>query len=122
MLAHAGVSGLALVDLDRRAIASARRNLDDPRVRLQWADARAGLGLAGLDFVVTNPPFHDGGMEDRRLGQAFIATAHGALRKHGLLWLVANRHLPYEEALRTRFAEVTLRAERDGYKVYEARR
>lgn len=122
VLETAAVTRLALVDLDRRAVEAARRNLDDPRASFHWADARTGPDLAGLDFVVTNPPFHDGGAEDRRLGQAFIAAAHGALRPGGVLWLVANRHLPYEDALRSRFSAVTLRAERDGFKVCEARR
>ncbi len=122
VLARPDVSGLVLLDLDRRAMEAARRNLDDGRTTFQWADARSAAGLAGLDFVVTNPPFHDAGQEDRRLGHAFITAAHGALRKGGVLWLVANRHLPYEAALSSLFAAVTLRAQRDGFKVYEAHR
>ncbi|WP_174300806.1 class I SAM-dependent methyltransferase [Caulobacter sp. S45] len=121
VLAQPAVSRLALVDSDRRAIEAARLNVEDPRASFHWTDARS-LELSGLDFVVTNPPFHDAGREDRRLGQAFIAAAHGALRTGGVLWLVANRHLPYEEALRSLFATVVLRAERDGFKVYEAHR
>ena len=73
-----------------------------------------------LDFVVSNPPFHDGGAEDRRLGQAFIAKAAAMLRKGGVLWLVANRHLPYERPLAEAFARVRPVADRDGYKVFEA--
>jgi 16S rRNA (guanine1207-N2)-methyltransferase len=85
---------------------------------------RAGLGdLAALDFVVMNPPFHDGGVEDRALGQAFIRAAHRMLRPGGALWLVANRGLPYEAVLAELFgARVTPRGEAGGYKVLEARR
>ena len=122
VLRQAAVTGLTLVDLDRRAIEAARRNVDDRRASLCWADGRKPLGRTGLDFVVSNPPFHDAGLEDRELGQAFIRTAHGALRQGGSLWLVANRHLPYEEPLRSQFTDVTLQGERDGFKVYEARR
>jgi 16S rRNA (guanine1207-N2)-methyltransferase len=122
LLARETVTRLALVDIDARAIAAARRNVDDPRATFHWADVRAGgLELSGLDFVVMNPPFHDGGAEDRELGQAFIRRAHGMLRRGGALWLVANRHLPYEAALRL-FAQVTPRGDSGGYKLYEARR
>ena len=126
-LAGAEVTELALVDLDRRAVEAARRNVEDSRASFHWADARQplslqALGLDGLDFVVSNPPFHDAGEEDRRLGQAFIRTARGLLRKGGALWLVANRHLPYEETLRSLFSTVTLRTEGGGFKVYEAHR
>ena len=100
---------------------AARRNLDDPRAELHWADVRHAE-LGELDFVVMNPPFHDGGGEDRALGQAFIQRAAAALRKDGVLWLVANRHLPYEAVLGQAFARVTLKAEQGGYKVLEARR
>jgi 16S rRNA (guanine1207-N2)-methyltransferase len=78
--------------------------------------------LGSLDFVVTNPPFHETGGEDKSLGQAFIKTAAASLRKGGDLWLVANRHLPYEAILNEHFAKVRLAGETNGYKVYEARK
>ncbi|THD59101.1 class I SAM-dependent methyltransferase [Phenylobacterium sp.] len=123
VLAAPAVTALACADLDRRAVECAQHNLDDPRVSVAWADLRnPPAGAADLDFVVMNPPFHDGGAEDRALGQAFIATAAAMLRRGGVCWLVANRHLPYEAPLGAAFSSVTLRAEGGGYKVYEARR
>ena len=65
---------------------------------------------------------HDGGGEDKTLGQAFIASAAAALRKGGLLWIVANRHLPYEAILAESFAKVRLVEEGGGYKVFEAKK
>ncbi len=121
-LASPAVSALLLVDLDRRAVEAARRNVEDPRARFAWADLRGEPVAAELDFVVMNPPFHDGGAEDRALGQAFIRAAHRMLRRGGSAWLVANRHLPYERPLADTFAAVALRGEAGGYKVFEARR
>ena len=124
VLRSPAVTSLRLIDLDRRAIAAARRNIADPRATFEWADARtieAGKDSGGdLDFVVTNPPFHDGGAEDKRLGQAFIRRAAAVLGKGGVLWLVANRHLPYEAELNATFKRVTMVADAGGYKVFEA--
>jgi 16S rRNA (guanine1207-N2)-methyltransferase len=78
--------------------------------------------LADLDFVVMNPPFHDGGAEDRALGQAFIVAAAKSLKKAGVCWLVANRHLPYEAPLKEHFKRTRLVVESRGFKVYEATR
>lgn len=122
VLAQPKVTALELIDIDRRAIDAARANVDDPRARLHWADARSAPALENLDFVVMNPPFHDGGAEDKALGQAFIRRSHDILRKGGSLWLVANRHLPYEGVLAPLFAKLELKAEAGGFKVYEARR
>ncbi|WP_232629737.1 class I SAM-dependent methyltransferase, partial [Methylobacterium sp. Leaf118] len=117
------VAALALIDIDRRAVAMARRNVDDPRASHHWADLRgSGPALSGLDFVVTNPPFHDGGAEDQALGKAFIARAAASLRNGGTLVLVANAHLPYEAPLRAAFRTVTETAKAGGYKLFEARK
>jgi 16S rRNA (guanine1207-N2)-methyltransferase len=75
-----------------------------------------------LDFVVTNPPFHEGGAEDPSLGRAFIARAADVLRPGGTLWLVANAHLPYEAILRAAFRTVNVAVQASGFRVYEARR
>ena len=123
VLASAKVTALACIDLDRRAVDCARHNLTDPRAVVRWADVRAlGDDLTGLDFVVMNPPFHDGGAEDRSLGVSFIQAAARALRKGGVCWLVANRHLPYEAALSGAFTTVTVKADAGGYKIIEARK
>jgi len=120
VLASTNVTHLDLVDIDRRAVAAARKNVTDPRAAFHWADVRKLTGLEGLDFVVMNPPFHDGGLEDKALGQAFVQQCQRILREGGIAWLVANRHLPYEAVLSSNFSHVELRAERDGFKVYEA--
>ncbi len=121
VLASPKVTRLSLIDVDRRAVEAARRNVTDPRADIQWADARTA-DLADLKFVVMNPPFHDGGAEDKALGQAFIRAAHAALGKGGVLWMVANRHLPYEAVLTELFKAVTPRADKGGFKVFEARK
>jgi 16S rRNA (guanine1207-N2)-methyltransferase len=122
VLRSEAVTHMALIDLDRRAVESSRRNVRDPRAAFVWRDLR-GVEPAGrdLDFVVMNPPFHDGGTEDRSLGAVFIRQAAAALRPGGVCWLVANRHLPYEAALAAHFATSRLVAQEGGYKVYEAR-
>ena len=116
VLASDAVTDLALIDIDRRAIEAARRNAADPRVRHIWADART-IALERLDFVVMNPPFHAAGEEDKGLGVAFIRKAAAGLRTGGHLWMVANKHLPYEAALKAAFKRVTPLAEANGFKV-----
>lgn len=123
VLASPKVGALHLVDIDRRAVEAARRNVADPRATIRWGDALAADAVpAGLDFVVMNPPFHDDGVEDRALGQGFIKRAHAALRPGGFLHMTANRHLPYEAILSGHFKTVAVKAERGGYKIFEARR
>ena len=72
------------------------------------------------DFIVSNPPFHQGRADQPEIGCAFIVAAAAALRPAGCLWLVANRHLPYEQVLRENFRKVRTVAEEQGFKVIEA--
>lgn len=117
------VTSLELWDIDRRALTCARRNVQDPRALFRHGDVRRLADVAAdLDFVVMNPPFHDGGREDRALGVAFIEAAARRLKAGGACWLTANRHLPYESALASAFRQVRLAAETSAFKVYEARR
>ena len=121
VLADPAVSTLFCVDIDRRAIEAARRNVTDPRARWLHRDLRLGdPDLSSLDFVIMNPPFHDGGHEDRTLGLAFISAAANMLRPGGVCRLVANIALPYEGRLKAEFTTVASLAQGGGYKVYEA--
>ncbi len=126
VLESAAVTSLTCIDIDRRAIEAARRNITDPRARLLHLDIR-GPGategdpaLASLDFVIMNPPFHEAGREDRGLGLTFISAAAAMLRKGGRCRLVANIALPYEARLAADFAQIRVLAQGGGYNVYEA--
>ncbi|MGZ3693391.1 MAG: class I SAM-dependent methyltransferase [Bdellovibrionota bacterium] len=117
------VQHMTLLEIDSRAVKAAKKNLDDPRVTILWADLRqAKLKAGSLDFVITNPPFHDGGTEDQSLGQEFLRFSAEVLKPGGVCWLVANRHLPYEAILKTAFKHVALVTESTGFKIYEAKK
>lgn len=107
ILRHPGVETLHLVEADAVALDCARRNVTDPRAQFHWADALDFRLPEPVNGVVMNPPFHDGRAADPALGAGFIRAAAGLLTGAGRLWMVANRHLPYEQALRDSFAEVT---------------
>lgn len=117
------VEKLILAELDRRAIDCARKNVQDARADFRWCDLRhIEWKDTGLDFVVTNPPFHDSGLEDHGLGKIFLSQAAFLLRPGGTCWLVANKHLPYEAEMKTLFSTVKPVIETGGYKIYEAMR
>ncbi|HYD98434.1 MAG TPA: methyltransferase [Alphaproteobacteria bacterium] len=87
-----------------------------------WHDVTAGLPAGAFDWVLTNPPFHSGKATDIDLGRRFVAAAAEALAPGGTLFLVANRHLPYEAAVDAHLKRRRLVAETAAFKVIEARR
>ena len=95
-----GIRRLDAFEADARALACSRENLAEhgARVTHHWHDVTAGLP-GRYDVILTNPPFHQGRATDPDLGRRFLTSAAAALRPGGQLWIVANRHLPYEAVL-----------------------
>lgn len=119
-LARPGIEILHLVEADHAALDSARDNIRDPRARFHWADARDFTLKEPVNGVVMNPPFHDGRAADPRIGADFIAAAARLLTGAGRLWMVANRHLPYEAVLALHFGQVREIGGDTRFKVFEA--
>ncbi len=120
LLASPEVRSLHAVEADGPALDCAQRAIADPRVTWHWADATTWLAPQLLDAVVMNPPFHTGRTSDPALGAAFIAAAARQLSPRGVLWMVANRHLPYEAALNAAFRTVEERPGTAGFKIFRA--
>lgn len=116
------IAELHLVEDDHTALDCARRNVTDPRARFHWADATRWRPDQPLDAVIMNPPFHTGRTAEPALGQAFIANAAACLAPHGRLWLVANRHLPYEATIARHFAHCEEIAGDNRFKLLAAHR
>ena len=117
---QAGINTLDLIEADHAMLEAAVANIDDPRARFHWADVTLFQPEAAYDAIVSNPPFHIGRQADPALGRGFIAAAARMLSPRGRFFMVANRHLPYEDALKAAFGTGRLLGELEGYKIYEA--
>ncbi len=106
ILAREGVEVVHLVEASAGALDCARRNVVDPRAQFHWADAVQFRLQGPVDAVVMNPPFHVGRETNAALGVAFIRAAGSYMGPNGVLWMVANRHLPYDAALAEAFRDV----------------
>jgi 16S rRNA (guanine1207-N2)-methyltransferase len=120
ILAREGVTEVHLIEADHAALDCARQNVTDPRARFHWADTTVHAPGIAFDTVVTNPPFHVTRAADPALGRSFVEAARRLLAPRGDLWLVANRHLPYETALRSAFREVAEIGDDPAFKLFHA--
>lgn len=124
---HHMISKLICIDVDWRSVECAKLNLKSYEDKIDldylWADLTQNpTGLAPLDFIVMNPPFHKGKETKIDLGQQMIQTAHSRLKNGGKLYIVANRQLPYEALINKLFRKVDKVIEDQGFKVFHAQK
>lgn len=121
VLQQSSVTGLDAFDVDYRAVQATKKNIHDARLNAVWADICSdAYPMPQYDFIIMNPPFHEGVAEDKTLGQHFIRKAAQQLKAGGTCVLVANNHLPYEGIISERFSKNRIVASRQGFKVIEA--
>ena len=120
-----GVETLYCVDADKRALQACERNMqacvhNNCATEYLWLDlVNPASALKNLDYVVMNPPFHEGKTTVLDVGLSFIESAYECLRSGGKLWMVANKHLAYEAKLANYFENVRKHYEGQGFKIYE---
>ena len=73
-----------------------------------------------FNLIATNPPFHQGINRTTKETLAMIAKAKDSLTADGVLYLVGNACLHYEEPLNEAFAKVEILAKTTKFVVYKA--
>ncbi|MEL6640414.1 MAG: class I SAM-dependent methyltransferase [Pseudomonadota bacterium] len=117
-----GIAAIDLIEAEALSLTCARQNVTDPRANFHWDDAIQFAPDMAYDGIIMNPPFHVGRSADPSLGRAFIMAAARLLTPQGKLWMVANRHLPYEPTLAEAFRNVDTVAQSNAFKVFHATR
>lgn len=72
------------------------------------------------DWIVANPPFHDGLNTSYSAAQRLISGAKARLNHGGKLCIVANAFLPYPDLLDSTFGQHKVLAQTGKFKVYLA--
>ena len=115
------ISELHFIEADFNALNLAKNNVNDQRVKFYWCDVLRWDAPKLLDFIIMNPPFHYLGKAMPSLGVDFIKVASRNLKKSGTLWMVANRHLPYEDAINDHFSSFAELSGSKKFKVIRAK-
>ncbi len=118
------IASIELFEASHAALEAAKRNMaalaPGTDASFHWQDLTCEPVERRFDAVIMNPPFHTGNRADPGLGVAFVKAASRALKPGGRLFMVANRHLPYEAALQAAFRKVPEPVESEGFKLFEA--
>lgn len=116
---------LTLCDESAMAIAAARDNATalglNEAVQFHHGDGLNGL-QQGFDRILCNPPFHLGHTVDDFAGRRLLSQCVQRLNPGGSLYVVANRHLDYGQALARDFQSVERLAQDKKFTVWVARR
>jgi len=113
------IDTLHLLEADALALDCAARNTAawQQKTHRHWLDATSDNLPDKLDWIVCNPPFHIGQTRDVELGQTIVKRACHSLKRRGVLYVVANRKLPYEALLRTELSHCQTLVEANGFKI-----
>lgn len=111
---------VTMVDASLVAVAATQQLCQESglsNVTVLASDAAQAVREQRFDLVVTNPPFHQGGIQTTEIAARFIRDAAHVLRSRGRFYLVANRFLKYEPIMETYFKNTTEVAGNTRYKV-----
>lgn len=109
-IAHIASKGqVTMVDASLASVDAVRQRANEKgltNVQVLASDGTLAVKDQRFDLVVTNPPFHLGGIHTTEIAERFIREAALVLRPRGRFYVVANRFLKYEPTLRACFQSI----------------
>lgn len=110
---------IEMIDDDVFAVLSTQKNIEDNKIPYTECYLSNGLGEVEdrYNWIVSNPPFHQGIKTEYSVTERFLAEAKEHLKLSGKLLIVANEFLSYEVILKEHFKTVTEVVREKGFKV-----
>lgn len=118
MKARCRTLDVTLSDVDAMALRSAELNATRLAMETSIVPSNALNDIEGrFDYIFSNPPFHQGKRTDYDFAARLFKDAKQHLNRNGQLWIVANRHLAYEEWAAEAFKNAEVMVQADGFKL-----
>lgn len=120
-------TALHFFDDSYQAVVATRRNHavncpDAPAAAFHCDDGLSSYQGEPFDLVLCNPPFHQGHAVGDHIARQLFQQAKRHLRPGGELWVVGNRHLRYDQVLKSLFGRCRRIADNPKFTVLAARR
>jgi 16S rRNA (guanine1207-N2)-methyltransferase len=109
------------LDADAVAVVAARENLPGARTWLGF-HLDAIPGATRWDRLLSNPPIHESVLRSYRVLEELAAALGARLATDGEAWLVCQRQVPIQATFGAAGMQTSMRAERDGFRVWQVKR
>lgn len=115
-----GAAEIIATDNDARAISACIENFSLHDIKGEVIASDCGKDLEGpVDFIVCNPPFHQGFETSTKLSDRFMQAMSRLLAPGGTCMIVCNAFLPYEKRATGLFDHCDKLVEENGFKVLQ---
>ncbi|BET95626.1 16S rRNA (guanine(1207)-N(2))-methyltransferase RsmC [Xenorhabdus taiwanensis] len=112
---------LTLSDVNAAAIVSSKATLQANKLKGNVVTSNVYSAIEEkFDWIISNPPFHDGLKTNLAAAEDMIRMAPNYLKSGGKLRIVANAFLPYPNLLDKTFGRHEVIAQTGKFKVYQA--
>lgn len=115
---HRSIEHMIAADLSTLAVSAAAHTLADSP---STYEVRLSDGFFNIhetfDWIVTNPPFHQGKATDYQITERFITALKHHLKPGGYVVMVANNFLPWPSLLQESFKHVRTLAKNNRYTI-----
>jgi len=114
-------ANVVMTDINALALSSAKKTLEINSLTAQVTASDMFSNVSSkFDFIISNPPFHAGLKTHYAATEEMLRQAPAYLKKHGQVFLVANKFLRYEPILAEVFHSVSVISENSRFKIIRA--
>ncbi|RTE86240.1 MULTISPECIES: methyltransferase [Gammaproteobacteria] len=115
------INSMHLCDLNAFAIEASKHTLKRFNASCSfYLDDGIPANLPKVDWIISNPPFHQGKSTNYEIATQFILKAKSHLKANGKVLLVFNQFLPWERLLAEQFKRISVIAQNKSFKVVTA--